>query len=313
MKKINKAIIAYLIVMLCTINVAFAATAVPEKKDGSDDSKVTVTVKDNDEDDDEEATAKATKKATSKATEKSTSKATSTTKTTEKATSTAKAKSTSKATTKATSKASVKDDEDDDKVVLETSDEDDVLVVETTLEPTLNVQNNGAQLENSKYLTKGGAFLWFLFTVLVSAVISFAIAYRFYTMTKRDNHLTAELRALKRDIDSKMVGTVNGFSEYDMSVSNSNPSYSREGHPIRTNHSYQSDEKSEEIYKKWETQIQHTKDNDLAERAEVRRSSGQTSGSAGRPSYERRRPAKKKTGFVGKIKNTFNEMFPFDK
>ena len=73
----------------------------------------------------------------------------------------ASAKATAKATSTATAKAS---EDEEDKIVLDS--EEGALVVEATSEPTLSIENNTQQLENKKYLTKGGAFLWFLFTVL---------------------------------------------------------------------------------------------------------------------------------------------------
>ncbi len=327
MKKLNKIFAMSIAAILCTANFAFAATEVPRKVD-PDDSGSKTTASATKKEDSEDATSKpsasakasakskesASAKASAKASEKAKSKET------EKPTEKAKSKETEKATAKATSKSEKDDDEekesDSDKVVLGVTDEEDVLVIETTEEPSINIQGNAAQLENDKYLTNVGGFLWFLFGVIVSAVISFAISYRFFMMLKRDNHINAEIRALKRDIDSKMVGTVTGFSEYDINMTNSNPSYAKEDSPIRTTRTYETDEKTEEIYKKWENQLNTGRDVITSERpvsGSVTRTAP-TDSQPRRTTYERRRPAKKKeSGLSGKIKGVFNDMFPFDK
>ncbi len=289
MKKFQKIVVLGFLAFMCTANSVFA---VPVKEDGSD-SEIQITVKDK-----ETATPKASAKAT--ATTKATAKAT--------ATATATSKATAKATSKATSTATSKAEDEDDKIVLDS--EEDALVVESTSEPILNIENNAQQLENKKYLTKGGAFLWFLFTVIVSAIISFAISYRFYMMGKRDNHVIAELRALKRDIDKKMVGTVNGFSEFDVSVTNNNKSYARPNSPIASGNAAEVEEKSEEIYKKWENQISRTRDTSYESRPSYTRNAS----AAERPrSVERRRTPAKKGSFLGKIKNALNDFIPTDR
>ena len=288
MKKLEKILAISFIVMTCVTSTVFA---VPVKQDGSEtDIQITVTEK-----------ATATPKATAKAS--ATPKATTKPSASPKASATAKATATTKPTS--TAKAT---EEPDDRIVLDSEEE---LIVETTVEPTLNIQNNNEQFENKKYLTKGGAFLWFLFTVIVSAIISFAISYRFYMMGRRDNHVVAELRALKRDIDSKMVGTINGFSEYDVTVTNGNRSYTRPNSSIKSGVEQQEDEDNSEIYKKWESQFSKVNDAPAAQRPAYSRASADNSASRG---VERRRPVKNKNNSVGgKIKSVFNDIFPFDK
>lgn len=319
MKRLNRLFAIGLLSVVCSANAAFAAP-VPQKND-PDDVVVTET----------KQTEKASEKATEKATAKATAKPSATAKATEKTTSKATAKATSKAAEKATAKATTKTSGStsssskssespsasagSDKIVLDPSkSSEDVLVVETTPEPSLNVQNGGAQLENSKYLSKGAFAFWFIFGLLIGTVISFAVSYRFYKMSKRDNHVLSELRALKRDIDSKMISTVGGFSEYDVQMNNSNPSYAAENKPIRAEENAQSDEKSEEIYRKWETQIQRAKEPE-EEEVQIRRVNRPVEQAPRRrPSdTQRRRPSKKKPGVTDKIKGMFGDMFPFDK
>lgn len=289
MKKFQKIIVLGLLGLMCTSSSVFA---VPVKEDASD---IQITVKDK-----ETASPKASAKAS--ATAKVTAKASAT------ATAKATAKPSATATAKATSKATEKTEDEDDKIVLDS--EEDALVVEATSEPTLSIENNTQQFENKKYLTKGGAFLWFLFTVIVSAVISFAISYRFYMMGKRDNHVIAELRALKRDIDKKMVGTVNGFSEFDVSVTNNNRSYARPESSIRSGSATEVEEKSEEIYKKWESQISRPRETSYESRPAYTRSAPAPDRARG---VERRRTPARKNSFIGKIKSALNEFIPTDR
>ncbi len=286
MKKIEKIFAVVMLMIVCSANAAFA---VPVKVD----------------EDQPRSTAVATEKPKATATAKATLKPTATATATPKATT--KPSSKPSASPKSTSKAT-EAPEDDDKIVLDA--DDDAIVLEPTTEPTLNIQNGSEQLENKKYLTKFGAFLWFLFTVIVSAVISFAISYRFYMMGRKDNHIAAEIRALKRDIDSKMVGTVGGFSEFDVAVSNGNRSFAKENSSIHSSvTSAEADEADSEIYKKWETKINSKPSSTVNDRpTAVFSSSGRSSQGVGR-----RRPVKSKKTVGGKIKNVLNDIFPFDK
>ncbi len=292
MKRFERIIAAAMLCMICSANAVFA---VPVKVD----------------DDNPRQTASATQKpkateiakATVKPSEKATEKPSSTTKATESPKPTEKPSAKPSATPKSTDKAT---DASDDKIVLDA--EDDAIVLEATTEPMLNIQSGSEQFENKKYLTKFGAFLWFLFTVIVSAVISFAISYRFYMMGKKDNHLAAEIRALKRDIDSKMVGTVGGFSEYDISVTNNNKSYAKPETSIRSAEiTSGASEVDSEIYKKWESKLGSVSSPAVDER--IRSSQTQN-----RPSQSvRRRPVKSNKTVGGKIRNAISEIFPFDK
>ena len=79
-----------------------------------------------------------------------------------------------------------------------------------------NVQtqtDTSTQVSNKKYLSKGWAVFWFIFTIIINAIISFWIGNRFYKLSKKDNHLSFEIRALRKDIEEKFVNNVGGFSE----------------------------------------------------------------------------------------------------
>ena len=90
-----------------------------------------------------------------------------------------------------------------------------------------NVQtqtDNSTQVSNKKYLSKGWAVFWFIFTIIINAIISFWIGNRFYKLSKKDNHLSFEIRALRKDIEEKFVNNVGGFSEQEVDIKNLNES-----------------------------------------------------------------------------------------
>ena len=53
-------------------------------------------------------------------------------------------------------------------------------------------------------MSKGWAVFWFIFTIIINAIISFWIGNRFYKLSKKDNHLSFEIRALRKDIEEKL-------------------------------------------------------------------------------------------------------------
>lgn len=298
MKKVLTVLAASIIMCM---NLSVFATSVPQKteatgsqnKYANDTQKIIDTAKDNETKNDGEQT-----KTSPKASEKTqaTAKTTQSPKASAKATKTPE--STSKSTVSTIKPENTADNKDENN---EENGEENVIVVdENEPEPTLNVIKNPEQINANRYLTKGGAFGMFLLTVLVSAIISFLISYRFYKMHRSDSHLAAEIRALKRDIDVKMAASVGGFSEYETKTENLNPSYARNGHPIRIERSEEAPKESDDVlYSKWETQInsseEKTKPNE--ERAEIGSRSER---------YQRARKQKSKTN---KIKDAFGEMF----
>lgn len=214
-----------------------------------------------------------TEKTSEKSEEKTTEKKTTTKKTTEKAEKKSETKTvatikpTEKSTTKEDSKKEETKKEDTDKSDdEETKDaeneenEDEEKVKKASPVPTINNRKNAEQINAKKYLTKAGAFGMFLLTVLVSAIVSFLISYRFYKMKKTDNYLSSEIRALKRDIDTKMAGLVNSVSQYETKTSNSNPDYSAGDKSLGIEEQSDSEEEAVDMYSKWERQI-NSRDN----------------------------------------------------
>ena len=90
-----------------------------------------------------------------------------------------------------------------------------------------------AELTNKKYLTKGGAAFWFIFTIIINAVLSFWIGNRFYRLAKKDNHVSGEIRALRKDIEEKFVKSVGGFEEQEIDINNLNESLAMDDEGIK--------------------------------------------------------------------------------
>ena len=284
-------------IIMC-INMSAFATSVPQKTEvaGSQDKYMDDTQKIIDTANDKETKSDGGKQQTSpKTSEKS--KATSSPKASQKATQSPKTSEKSNNKTNDGSKTTVATIAPEDEDVIE--NEDDVIVVdENEPQPTLNVVKNPEQINANRYLTKGGAFGMFFLTVLVSAVISFLISYRFYKMHRMDSHLAAEIRALKRDIDTKMASGVGGFSEYETKTTNSNPDYSRSGRPIRIERTEEKETEADDIlYSKWETQINSSeeKTEPVSERPELRTRT------------ERYSRARKQKSAADKIKDMFSK------
>ncbi len=112
------------------------------------------------------------------------------------------------------------------------------------------------ELENSKYLTKGGAAFWFILTIILNSALSFWIGNRFYRLSKKDNHLSAEIRALKKDVDEKFVRSVGGFAEQEIDISNTNESLAMDEDGIRPADKQpivrDAGDEKEERFRKWE-------------------------------------------------------------
>lgn len=88
----------------------------------------------------------------------------------------------------------------------------------------VNTAAQTTEFTNSKYLTKGGAAFWFIFLTLLNGAFSFWVGNRFYRMSKKDNHLASEVRALRRDVEEKFTKNIGGFAEKEIDIENSNES-----------------------------------------------------------------------------------------
>lgn len=89
---------------------------------------------------------------------------------------------------------------------------------------SVTTQATGA---SSKYLSKWGGFFWFLASVIVNFFVACWIGNRFYTMARRSAQSSAEIRALRKDIEEKFASTLKDIDEPVIEVVNSNESYAR--------------------------------------------------------------------------------------
>lgn len=78
-----------------------------------------------------------------------------------------------------------------------------------------------------KYLTKWGGFFWFLLSVIVNFILSCWISNRFYKLAKRNTQGSAEIRALRKDIEEKFASTLTDINEPITEVVNRNENYAR--------------------------------------------------------------------------------------
>lgn len=128
--------------------------------------------------------------------------------------------------------------------------------VSTTQESNV-IETGQTQKEmNKKYAGKGFVMLWVFLLIIINAVVSFLIANRFYKLSRRENHVASEVRALRRDLEDKFIKSVEGFSEMETNVTNSNENYSADGSieevtPAQTSFS----KDSEDIFKQWESKM----------------------------------------------------------
>lgn len=106
-----------------------------------------------------------------------------------------------------------------------------------------------------KYLTKWGGFFWFLLSVLVNFILSCWISNRFYKLAKRNTQGSAEIRALRKDIEEKFASTLTDINEPAIEVLNRNENYARSEDGIQMPDRRQSveiKEEEREILGKWD-------------------------------------------------------------
>lgn len=119
-----------------------------------------------------------------------------------------------------------------------------------------NDQVQTTEFTNSKYLTKGGAAFWFIFTIVANVAMSFWIGNRFYRLSKKDNHVSAEIRALRKDVEEKFVKSVGGFAEAEIDINNLNESLAMDDEgikPVEKQTSFREvSAEEEERFRRWE-------------------------------------------------------------
>lgn len=117
-------------------------------------------------------------------------------------------------------------------------------------------QTEASRDAEKRYASKGSLAVWIIITILLNIIISFVIGNRFYKLAKKDTHVSAEIRALRRDLEEKFVNNVGGFTEMETDVTNTNDNYSMNGSirmPERKSTDFASE--SEDVFKRWESQM----------------------------------------------------------
>lgn len=95
-------------------------------------------------------------------------------------------------------------------------------------EPTnVTTQAASQNVTAKKYLTKWGGFFWFLLSIIVNFILSCWISNRFYRLAKRNTQGSAEIRALRKDIEEKFASTLTNINEPITEVVNRNENYAR--------------------------------------------------------------------------------------
>lgn len=131
--------------------------------------------------------------------------------------------------------------------------------LQTAPEATLNVVSDTEQTadNNKKYVSRGGMIGWLFLSIIINALISFWIGNRFYRLSKKDSHVTTEIRALRRDVEEKFLNSVGGFTEQETDISNANDDYSSSNDgivmPQRKTAERRTD--NDEAFKRWESQM----------------------------------------------------------
>lgn len=119
-----------------------------------------------------------------------------------------------------------------------------------------------------KYLTKWGGFFWFLLSVIVNFILSCWISNRFYRLAKRNTQGSAEIRALRKDIEEKFASTLTDINEPVTEVINRNENYARtdEGMEMPERKSaVEINDEEREVLGKWDKQRNAAKTDDVYE------------------------------------------------
>ena len=213
-----------------------------------------------------------------------------------------------------------------------------------------NVTQSAGKTSGSKGSIWSG-LLWFLLSVAVNFILSCWIGNRFYRMARRNAQGSAEIRALRKDIEEKFAGTITDISEPATEVINRNENYSHRDDgidmPERKSH-VELNEDEVEMMKRWDARRTASKsaepeddfedeyDDEPRARKPIRSAYQPTRRSSGiefedeeeyeeQPQRDARRPARmpqrkeKTAAAVGAISNAKNKakdfisnVFPFD-
>ena len=107
------------------------------------------------------------------------------------------------------------------------------------------------------YLTKWGGFFWFILSIIVNFILSCWISNRFYRLAKRNTQGSAEIRALRKDIEEKFASTLTDINEPATEIVNRNENYARTDDGIEMpdrKPTVEIDEAGREMLGKWDMQ-----------------------------------------------------------
>lgn len=123
-------------------------------------------------------------------------------------------------------------------------------------------QASAQNVPAKKYLTKWGGFFWFLLSVIVNFVLSCWVGNRFYRLARRSAQSSAEIRALRKDIEEKFASTIKDINEPLVEVVNNNESYAQkeEGMEMPERKAkVEIDDEEREILGRWDMQYSASK------------------------------------------------------
>lgn len=192
--------------------------------------------------------------------------------------------------------------------------------IPTTDDGKVNIVTDTEQSQSKKgSVSVGTMIIWLIISVLINAGISFWIGNRFYRLSKKDTHLTSEVRALRRDVEEKFLMSVGGFAEQETDISNANEDYSRDSEGITMQRRQRQDEVStaeeDELLRKWEGRMDTRQNGRASSGFErkyepgVRRKYQPTREEE--PIDEDEYEEESKSGIKSKAKGILNDIFPF--
>ncbi len=155
----------------------------------------------------------------------------------------------------------------------------------------------------------GVIFLLLILVIIINAVISFAIGNRFYKMAKKDSHIQAEIRALRRDIDEKLIKNVKDIKESASTVENSNPNYAKDK---KIEYKEPEDSTYSEIAKRWNVEIERDEEPKVEHKKEF------SNGVRRKSDYQPKRKETPKLAddskekATSKAKEVLGNIFPFN-
>lgn len=188
-------------------------------------------------------------------------------------------------------------------------------------------------VQTKKYLTKWGGFFWFLLSVVVNFILSCWVGNKFYNLSKRSSQSSAEIRALRKDIEEKFASTLRDINEPAIDIINRNESYARNEEGIEmpeTRAKVEINDEEREILGRWDMKRTASATSEEKEPQSVRRAYAPTRAMSGiefedsddretdTAAAEEKAPSKMNTiakagnKAGSKAKDFLSNIFPFD-